>query len=267
MSGKIFVGNTSNIATLPKNILVGDSSNIARNVKEIYVGNSQNQAVKVWPNRILPDTYQQVEYMGINNYGTNAFTSLIFTNYYIQCRAVLNFKVYKHSNEDTSFLTMLSSTDLPCETCINYNHIYFRYGDETYYSYPNEKVLTKTRYTIDCNNILNNVSRFFIYNSEGYYSNPANNLVASTPKLSSAVQTSQTAQCMQVVKYSYIEFYRLTLYNNNGSNSGNIVHDFYPCYRKIDRQAGYYDIVDRMFYEVKPSYYHKIQIYLGSNVN
>ena len=59
MSGKIFVGNTSNIATLPKDILVGDSNNIARKVKEIYIGNSQNQAVKVWPNQIIPDIFTQ----------------------------------------------------------------------------------------------------------------------------------------------------------------------------------------------------------------
>ena len=65
MSGKIFTGNASNIATLPKNILVGNPNNIARNVKGIYVGNSQNQAVKVWPSGggRVPEGFQEVEYI------------------------------------------------------------------------------------------------------------------------------------------------------------------------------------------------------------
>lgn len=76
MSGKIFVGNTSNIATLPKNILVGNPNNIARNVKGIYVGNSQNQAVKVWPNGRVPEGYQEVEYIR-SVYQNNGFVTNI----------------------------------------------------------------------------------------------------------------------------------------------------------------------------------------------
>ena len=37
MAGKFFIGNSNNIATLPKDILVGDSNNIARKVKGILL--------------------------------------------------------------------------------------------------------------------------------------------------------------------------------------------------------------------------------------
>ena len=45
MAGKFLVGNSSGIATLPKNILVGDSNGIAKVPKAIFIGNSNNQAL------------------------------------------------------------------------------------------------------------------------------------------------------------------------------------------------------------------------------
>ena len=99
MSGKFFVGNTSNIATLPKDILVGDQNNIARKVKEIYIGNSQNQAVKVWPSQIIPDIFTQLNWIYFDHYARFSIGTDINTS--IQPRIQLDFSFPEDINSHT----------------------------------------------------------------------------------------------------------------------------------------------------------------------
>lgn len=266
MSGKIFVGNLSNIATLPKNILVGDSNNIAKNVKTVYVGNSSNQAVKVWPNSRVPEGYQEVEYITVANIGANSF-ALTFSESK-RVRFVTSFKIHqKRDEEASSYLFYTGSLE-----SVSYggssigNRLKVEYDSNNFYTNVNEGILLSKLYTIDFANLNNGLARFYLYCEDGYYSIPANNLLGTASKITTS--STRPYALIYVGGHYTTSFYISKLYDNSGYSSGDILHEFIPCYEgtRENFSSGFYDIIDRIFYPIVPSYYHSINITLGPDV-
>lgn len=95
MAGKLFIGNTNNTASSPKQILFGNQDNIAKSVSSIFIGNSSNLAVKVWNKsgggggEDIPDYLQRVEYVR-SIYNCNQFSRNLTCNN--ATRLVMQFK-------------------------------------------------------------------------------------------------------------------------------------------------------------------------------
>lgn len=287
MSGKIFVGNTSNIATLPKNILVGNPSNIARNVKGIYVGNSQNQAVQVWPNGRVPVGYQEVEYIR-SVYKTNTFYTGIKPN--SNTRIVIDFMYtdilfsyadnfgrqpsspfYTSENEEIFYysgyqLTLNSvqnadyTTDFYFRVCFGskYYNIYSLHQgtsspdwSEAYnYFYPK---LVNKKMTVDLNR-----NRGTLYIDGGLVKTFDNTFsqLGNEIRLLSYYHGSQFSY---TEAWNKINLYSCQIYQNNV-----LVRDFIPCYHKTTYGVYLYDRVNGTLYQCNNS--SQYPPYLGPDV-
>ena len=256
MSGKTYVGNTSGKSAKPKKIYVGNSSNKATLVKKIYVGNSSNKAVKVWPNSILPDAYQRVEFIrntnqesyistdltSINNYTTLYFDFAITTfrdsSYGSMEPESNSFGLqagYKSSNNYYLFGLITPSSGV-IEMVVPYDTVSPR-SSWNYY----KKVAT-VNYTVGSRHKI-------LFNQTGgkfYYDN---NNVGST---------DATYNLLSNINFPLFGFRTYTnyfyggpavnLYQFSAWQNGTLVRDMYPCYRISDNVTGMYDIVNDVFY-------------------
>ena len=298
MAGKFFIGNSNNIATLPKDILVGDSNNIARKVKGIYVGNSSNQAVKVWPNGRVPEGYQEVEYIrsvyNCNGFETgivpNSNTRIIITFMFSKIdlaelkanldssptkwdtiAAPFNVPYYEYQLK-TGFSSGLRAYEPPTAA---FNYFFCTgFGDNTYFlfneiktnttpseedvNFVNEQLLNK-KITID----LNRSRGTLYYNDElkETFVNTFSDLkTGNICLLSYNVGRVPSSLSLQAIHstQNQINLYSSQIYKNN-----NLVRNFIPCNRKTDREPLLYDTVSESFFSSgKPSY----PPYLGPDV-
>lgn len=287
MAGKFFIGNSNNIATVPKNILVGDSNNIARKAKAIYVGNSQNKAVKVWPNGSVPEGYQEVEYIR-SVYNCNGFETGIIPN--SNTRIIITFMF---SKIDLAELTYNQQSGLGVWATIAapFNVPYYEYqlktgfssglrvyypptapfnyffctgfGDNTYFlfneiktnttpseedvNFVNEQLLNK-KITID----LNRNRGTLYYNDElkETFVNTFSDLgTTDICLLSYNIGYKPSSLSVQSTQ-NQINLYSCQIYKNDV-----LVRNFIPCYRKTDREPLLYDTVSESFFRSgNPSY-------------
>ena len=269
MAGKFFIGNSNNIATLPKNILVGDSNNIARKVKGIYVGNSQNKAVKVWPSIVVPDNYVQFEWFffqfDAQVDGGSGWIYPVTSNVlvYQQPRIVINFQCVGDSTYNGAlFLSKFGTANSYYSSFNVYrngNYMAVNYADpvaeENFTIKTNESagIDSTVIYTLDYNNIENNISRFYLSATDGYYSIKTNQLLGSTEKKDYSTLSPSMYYSFNVSEawpsnlvFRFLKIFNIKIYDNTGTSSGSLIHDYYPCY-KTGENVGFYDIVDKIF--------------------
>ena len=293
MAGKFFIGNSNNIATLPKDILVGDSNNIARKVKGIYVGNSSNQAVKVWPT--VPEGYQEVEYIR-SVYNCNGFETGIVAN--SNTRIVITFMFSKidlaellanHETGGGAWATIAAPFNVPYYEyqlktgfssglrvyhpgsyslnyffCTGFGNDTYSLFDETKQSlteqdvdFVNEQLLNK-KITID----LNRNRGTLYYNDElkTTFVNTFSDLGTRDICLLSyniGHKPSDTGVLVRSTQ-NQINLYSCQIYKNNI-----LVRDFIPCYRKTDYEPLLYDTVSESFFSSGDSSHPP---YLGPDV-
>ena len=302
MSGKIYVGSPNGVVVRAKDVVVGDSNNVAHRAKGVFVGNPSDKAVKIWPASPLPIAYQEVEWIKFLH-NTSKFNTYVKT--YTQPRIVLTFKTYKNETNDSSVIgPLVDSKDLEVKSYIgdSYGRTKFysmrinlyvynepRYSELNFYNYyypdttlddPSTKmegifkvttnkaegVLNDVVYRIDFNNISNGISNYYLYCEEGYYSIPANNRIASHKKMDLSPFKQQNENTYIYLLKCGMIFYHCTMYDNTGTNSGEIIHDYYPCCRKADNQVGLYDVVDRIFIQSETSLSENTDYILGPEV-
>ena len=296
MSGKIFVGNTSNIATLPKNILVGDSSNIARKVKEIYIGNSQNQAVKVWPNGRVPEGYQEVEYIR-SVYNCNGFETGIVPN--SNTRIIITFMFSKIDLAELAF-NDYGRNDAWGTIAAPFNVPYYEYFFEKGFS-SGLRVYNPTTSSLRyffCTGFGNNTYFLFDKTKQGYNAPTEEDINFVNEQLlnkkitidlnrsrgtlyyndelkETFVNTFSDLGITDICLLSYNIGYKpsllsvrstqnnINLYNCQIYKNDILVRNFIPCYRKTDREPLLYDTVSESFFRSgKPAY----RPYLGPDV-
>ena len=280
MAGKFFIGNSNNIATLPKDILVGDSNNIARKVKGIYVGNSQNKAVKVWPNGRVPEGYQEVEYIK-SVYNCNGFETGIVPN--SNTRIIITFMFSKidlaefthNQHIGLGWATIAAPFHVPYNdvyqlktgfssglraynqttTSLNYffctgfgNDTYFLFNEiKTTYSTPTEadvnfvnEQLLNKKITIDLNR-----SRGTLYYNDKLkktFVNTFSDLKTDICLLSYNIGYKPSSLSVQSTQ-NQINLYSCQIYKNDV-----LVRNFIPCYRKTDNEPLLYDTVSESFF-------------------
>lgn len=254
MAGKFFIGNSNNIATVPKNILVGDSNNIARKVKAVYAGNSSNQAVKVWPR--IPEAYQEVEYIRnlytFSSPGDNRSLSFIIKNVVISSfsRIVVDFAITTDGrtvgwNNDSSdfifacyypdeYLTIgLESNDYP--------KLWLR--GQYFNSHGSKEITTpieeNERYIVELNRS----------NGECYINNELFFTASASQPDTNTRMAFFCADYHDPLGFSLQGTYNMSynLYNCEIYNHNNLVMNVVPCYRKSDYAIGLYETVSKTF--------------------
>lgn len=259
MAKNVFVG-VNNIAKRPSNIYVG-VDNKARRVKEAYVG-VDGIAKKVWPSSVLPNGYTQLEYIDMCLYMTDSNATL-------NTRIIMSFSLarayfgYGARLFSGNFGTAASAGDelviyraeIPQYVSDYFKFSYYKqvlssnwpYSQE-YRTNTSEGLLTYTDYTID----FLNGNNIYLYNSEGYYSISSHNYIGSftkqTPKSGSTKELGFFGPGFGSGDGSIGKAYYIKVYNGS-----TLIRNFYPCYRNSDKYLGYYDMVNRIFYQAYSS--------------
>ena len=297
MAGKFFIGNSNNIATLPKDILVGDSNNIARKVKGIYVGNSQNQAVKVWPSGSggrLPEGYQEVEYIR-SVYNCNGFETGIIAN--SNTRIIITFMFSKINLAELSSNigsppsqgnTIAAPFNLPdyqyqlmrgfssglrayYPSNSKFNYFFCTgFGDNTYFLF-NETNTTPTEADANFVNeqLLNKKITIDLNRYRGtlYYNNELKETFVNTFSdletgdiclLSYNIGRTPSSLTYMYSTQNQINLYSCQIYKNDV-----LLRNFIPCYKKIDYEPLLYDTVSDTFFRSGNPLYPP---YLGPDV-
>ena len=112
-----------------------------------------------------------------------------------------------------------------------------------------------------------NISRFYLYANDGYYSIPSNNLLGTIEKRD---YSSQSGYYSFLGHYSrprtnatFLKILDFKVYDNSSGTSGDLIHDYYPCYQNSGNYyIGYYDIIDKIFYHFD-CYYNYRFVTLG----
>lgn len=266
MSSDIFAGNQNNVAKSISKIWAGSKNNIAMPVKGVFIGDSNNVARKVWPNSILPSSYQQLEWIDIKNtrrsygyYGGIYITTV--SSYFprISISFTINYYEAFGGYGPQLYSIHYSSESQPhysncCWIFSNYLMFdYYRTNEEGYitYNYINEVktntsegLLSNTRYTVDANHVVGSNLNYYVYNTEGFYSISSNNLVASCENQTRQYTQFEGVSIMGVPSNSSIRYYHASFYNP----SNELINDLYTCQRKSDNKYGLYDYVNRIFY-------------------
>ena len=281
MAGKMYVGNSNDKSKSPVKIYYGDSSDKAKKVAKIYIGNSQNKAVKVWPNTVVPNIYQQVQY--IQNSGKTQWID--------------PGQVYPDSN--TTIEIRYIATNLPGSGigyvfgCDDYGRVRASDRYRTAHSqYSLGHANNNTYFTVDFSESVANASTYvwrtyYRFNPFGGNTNPPLNtmikLSINKPGgysyLNDELIYSTTATFQNNAQYhgnvSHAKA-KIILFGHQHMDSGNVdisdsscvtastleiklyqftvlqygipIRDLYPCYRKSDNVIGLYDIVNEVFY-------------------
>lgn len=224
MSSDIFAGNQNNVAKSISKMWVGSQNNIAMPVKGVYIGDQNNQAKKVWPNSILPTSYQQLEWIrflsgqshsGINTYIESVLYPRIVMSVSFPDINVSNgylFGCMRYGSEEyTSDGTyryevrylmqaginnklFVLSNDVFRDTYESSNYVDKYQNDLSFFeSSEIEPILSNTIYTLDYNLISNNMSSYYLYNTEGYYSIESNNLLVTHTDMSAPIASARYA--------------------------------------------------------------------------
>ena len=248
MAGKFLVGNSSGIATLPKNILVGDSNGIAKVPKAIFIGNSNNQAVKVWPTGGggLPSGSTQLSYIQNNRY-----TSEQYINTGIKPNSLTTiFMTFRLLSRN--YVTIFSLTDNPSQNLCSF---YF-YPDGGY-TYGNFRIQFGNQiYTSSLFRFTNNEWSLQYNRKDGYFS------LYNVTEQSSYIYTTLTNSFSSndyTLKLLYphatgygnianaIQIISCSIWSNRQNNDSK-VREYIPARRDTDGIIGLYDLINQQFY-------------------
>lgn len=271
MAKNIFIG-VNNVARKPKNIYVGVNG-VARKVKAAYVG-VNGVARKVWPNSLVPTTYQRVEYIQ-NASGSTNFTELgyIETGYKPNnsTRIVVKFsrnggyssdylgnvfhlQEYKDSSKNTEVFMGASAALYNYSSGDTLSPSFMFGADYTTDSYHQDS-WTRTNsnaynpYVYDLNN-----------NRKLYFDN-----VQHSSQISTTINFDQSKSTIIIFGRKYVDINNgvTIMYKKDGSFSGtgiirlysfkiysnytSLARDYYPCYRKSDGVTGLYETITGTF--------------------
>ena len=250
-------------------------NNQSKKVKRAYIG-VNGQAKLFYKGTVLPNTYQQIEYLGLTTAtyqsGIKIPSPLLTEN----PRFVAKFSLHKETHNsgagyvifggtygytaEENIYYELATTDLYA-TAYNDDYFVFWYGKanssgeavfEKTTVYSGEKIQLDKKYTVDFNNISNNTSRFYLYCESGYFSDPSHNSIGSITK---STMTSSSSAYIGLLNYCTnggnfgnqgggVRLYSCKIYNS----SNTLLKDLYPCKRISDNMYGVYDIVNNAFF-------------------
>lgn len=289
MAKNVFIGVNNTVKKL-KNIYIG-VNNTPKRVKSAYIG--VNGAMKqIWPNLLLPTTYQRVEYIQSASGSSTNFTELgyIETGYKPDnsTRIVAKFsrnggyspeylgnvfhlQEYKDSNKN-SYVSIDAGGGLHNYSSGDMLSPSFIFGD----NYTTNSFYQSSWYVSGSNAY--NPYVYDLNNNRNLY---FNNIVHSS-QISSTINFSQNKSTIIIFGRKYVDINNgvTIMYKKDGSFSGigiirlysfkiysnytNLVRDYYPCYRKSDGVAGLYDIITNTFISNAIS---GANFPIGSNVN
>lgn len=268
MSGKIFVGNDNDIATLPNKIYVG-VNNKARKVKSAYVGDSNGKAKQIWPVSYIPSIYSEVEYI-MNAYTANdsSYTtpSIVFSNLVLSSysRVIIDYAITPQGRN-----TGWNNNTQEYIFCVNSGsrRKTFSAGFESGYSDSGRidvlvDYMERSGTDIAVSNYVTNDIRYvadFNRSGNNYCYINDNFIVSSSvpmPDTESTVyffcqdaHNSYPGTLIQHLQYLKLKLYKCEIYNHD-----ELVLNAIPCLRKTDYVVGLYDTVSRQFV-YQPYYY------------
>jgi len=243
MAGKTFVG-VNGVARKPKALYVGVNG-VARKVKAAYVG-VNGIAKQIWPNSILPYTYQQVEY--ILNSGRTQVITPEFPNsegkyaspYEIPIDSNNTLEIEFEFNAKPGQTYIFGTYTIPSNALKNTGGLeyslrissnnpylfYLNFGNSMFHQTTIEPV-ANTRYKI-------------IFNQSG-----GKFFINGTPITTTTVTfTGSSNKCICVFdEQQEFKLYHLKITRNNA-----VIRDMYPCYRTSDNVIGMYDLVKNRFH-------------------
>ena len=224
-----------------KYIYVGNEYNVAKRVQRVYMG-FQNFAKKVWQMSVLPLEYQQVEYIAssgtqwIDTGTTFGYNASNYSEVYVKMEWLSNV-----TDERIPFGLRNSNGDT--YMCFGYNgasnrqNWYLGSGSFTY--------------STDTPSTAGEVYEFTMYMEKGYqYLTLGGGMIISRSDNTDRLYTrnawlfgSNASQGGNYRRLSSMKLYHSKIWRN-----GELVRDFYPCYRVSDDVAGLYDVVNNVFY-------------------
>ena len=228
MTSKIFVGDSDDIAQVPKKIYVG-VNNVAKEVKRAYVGVS-GIAKQIWPPVYIPDQYQQVEYI-LNSGGTQYINTGVDPD--SNTRFLAEYEPTNFYQNEYVFGAVASAGGMWLEIRSGRQELYFASSPTGVYSYCS----IDTRYIVDINR------------------SGGNSYINNTLVLSSVKTFAQIGKTFYLFKCNEngtakpaTNSNTIRLYHFRSFQNGTIIRDMYPCYRKSDTVIGMYDTVNNTFY-------------------
>ena len=293
----VVVGDSNNVAHRAKGVFVGNSSDKAVKIwpaSVLPIGYQEVEWIKFLKNTSKFNTYvktytQPRIVLTFKPYKTSDSSpidrGLVYSNY-LEVNSYIG-----DGYGRTKFYDMTINLRMSNESRYSTLQLYNYYEPDSTLDDPSTKregvfnvttnkaegVLSDVVYRIDFNNISNGISNYYLYCEEGYYSIPANNRIASHKKMDLSPFKRQNENTY-IYLINYVSphsssfnkcemiFYHCTMYNNSGTNSGEIIHDYYPCCRKADNQVGLYDVVDRIFIQSETSLSENTDYILGPEV-
>ena len=238
MSGKTYVGNSSNVAKILKKIYAGNSSNVAKAVKVVYCGNSSGKAVEVWRNSTLPSMYQKVEYI-YNTGGTqyidtgvkpNSDTTIIvdFTPTSFPSGTITRLAVFGlYTSQSVRFALDANSTQ-------NQLEVYF--GQNSSHSIA-KNLSVNTRYLVEYNK---SGGKFYVNGTLGYTST----YTFGTINRNMLLFGQYVYDSGNTPAFPFIQMHHFQVKQSNV-----LIRDMYPCYLKSNTQTvGMYDLINGQFY-------------------
>ena len=260
MAKKAFIGNSSGKAQKITKIYIGSSDEKAHKIKAAYIGDSNGKARKFWPNSILPEEYQWVEYI-MNNGGqiidtgikANSDTRLIVDMevitvehdnqtqwYWSRCAGYFGASGWTfYPNGPTDFVrgTSYCFQSVSVGSDKKYARLLYNGGSGVTFS---DKQYLFHRYIYDINRSGGNsyINDELVMSSTETFSDTEGNV-----SLFAASYYSTAHNQMSYASSGQCKIYQFTAFQNN-----TLVRNMYPCYRKSDNVVGMYDIVHGVFY-------------------
>ena len=255
MAKNIFVGVNS-VAKKPKYIYVGVNG-VAKRVTAAYVG-VNGVARKVWPAGVVPNNYTQLEYLDLTCYiedigiSTTVNPRIVMEFTFVNSFDFQGTQTLFRANAlneyaGSDYITYMARVSESDDTLFRIGYYGTSY-DKSILSNASEHILLNTRYKLDFLNG-NNV---YLYNSEGYYSIASHNLLGSFTKQTIPSSQSRYEDNIQLggVTDGYNRGHYAQCYGIKMYNGSTLIRDLYPCYTNNYKYLGYYDLVDKIFFEV-----------------
>lgn len=238
MAKDFLIGNANNVAKKPSKILIGNSNNIAKQVKYIFAGNSSNQAVRVYPNHLIPVEYQECEYI-YNTGGTQRIDSGVKPN--SDTTIIVDFTPTSFPTGDITRLAVFGVyaaqfVRFGLDATSSQNQFLAYFGQNSSYSIA-KNLSVNTRYLVEFNQPGGN---FYVNGNLGYTSTYTFETINQNICLFGQFLPSGPAAS----SFSFIQMHHFQVKQSNV-----LIRDMYPCYLKSDTQVvGMYDLIGGQFY-------------------
>ena len=242
--GNIYAG-ANNIARDVKSIY-GGVNGVAREVKKVYAG-VNGVAKLIWKKTsgaILPDAYQQVEYVE-NDSNKNAYINTGYTplvnnaNNNVEIKMTFSWSTLPSSAQNV-FGTRYSSTRFGFGKDGSH-HWRFGYGSFTSSS-TSSRTAKDVKYDVDA---------YYSYGSQWLEAKDPTDTTYNrevTKTETTAFNASNSPFYIFRFNYSTPEASHMKLYSCKIYANGILQRNFYPCYEKATGTVGVYDLVGREFY-------------------